>query len=201
VTGFERCDKCGRSDIELNVAGTYLLCEPCAMRNGSMRSAVLADHTIRRDEKNYHQDQDQDQDHDQGSYPPSSTPLGLGGRAEPSDLEIAIAEHHDGKLHPIDVPLGPMPSTAGPVMRSVADHMRLLMGLRAALGEHRPLPYACSMAVREGLAPDKGTASKAIRSLVKFGVVRYVGTLKPRGKPDGVKLYAPPVVDSAREAA
>jgi hypothetical protein len=78
-------------------------------------------------------------------------------------------------------------------MNAIAEHMRLLMGLRLALGDDRPLPYATSMAVRYRVAPDKGTASKALRSLVKFGVIDEVGALPPLRKGiDGTKLYAPP---------
>jgi hypothetical protein len=77
-------------------------------------------------------------------------------------------------------------------MRAIAAHMRLLMGLWLAMGDERPLPYATSVPVEAGIAPDKGTASKAIRTLVATGVIRYVGTLPPRGLPNGTKLYSPP---------
>jgi hypothetical protein len=80
-------------------------------------------------------------------------------------------------------------------MIAVAEHMRLLMGLRRAMGDDRPLPYATSMAVRYGVAPNKGTASNALRALVKCGVVEHVGSLPPlRPGIDGTKLYAPPAV-------
>jgi hypothetical protein len=84
---------------------------------------------------------------------------------------------------------------AGAVMVAVAEHMRLLMGLRLALGEDRPLPYAASMPVRAGITDDKGTASKTIRALAQCGVVEHVGSLPPlRPGIDGTKLYAPPAV-------
>jgi hypothetical protein len=80
-------------------------------------------------------------------------------------------------------------------MREVADHMRLLMGLRYAVEDFRPLPYAASMPVRAGIVPDKGAANKAIRALVRFGVVRHVKEhdLRPL-KPgfDGTRVFAPP---------
>jgi len=55
------------------------------------------------------------------------------------------------------------PGSAHP--RRVDVLSRVLMGLRAALGEDRPLRYATSMAVKAGLASDKGTASNALRRL------------------------------------
>jgi len=79
--------------------------------------------------------------------------------------------------------------------------MKLLIGLRLALGEDRPLPYAASLPVREGVVSNKGTASNAIRQLVAFGVVRYAGRLKPRRNGlDGTKLYAPPAADPCAPA-
>src|SRR3954451_8869692 len=38
-----------------------------------------------------------------------------------------------GQLEPVDVELGPLPPHAGSVMRGIAEHMRLLMGLRQAV--------------------------------------------------------------------
>ena len=78
-------------------------------------------------------------------------------------------------------------------MLEVAGHIKLLMGLRWALGDDRPLPYATSVPVRAGLVPDQRAASKALRRLTAHGVIRYVGSLPPT-KPglNGTKLYAPP---------
>ena len=101
--------------------------------------------------------------------------------------------HRLGQLDPVPVALGAMPPFAGRVMRRVAEHMQLRMGLRRADGEDRPLPYATSQPVRAGLAKDKATASNAIRALVRAGVIDHVGSFPPL-KPgsDGTKLYAPP---------
>lgn len=147
------------------------------------------------DHSSYHQDQDQDQ-----AVSPYLPPGPCGNShgplvvtEEPTWLDVALSEYRAGKLIPVEVELGEMPSSAGAVMVAVATHMRLLMGLRLALGDDRPLPYAASLPVRAGLARDKGTASKAIRQLVGFGVVRHVGQLPPlRPGQDGTKLYAPP---------
>jgi len=98
-----------------------------------------------------------------------------------------------GQLVPVPVALGAMPPGAGRVMRRIAEHMRLRMGLRLAVGDSRALPYAVSQAVTAGLAKDAATASRAIRALVRAGVFEYVGSLKPlRPGRDGTKLFAPP---------
>jgi hypothetical protein len=124
----------------------------------------------------------------------------LGGLPEPGcnsddgpELRRLMELHRDGQLEPVDVPLGEMPPHAGTVMRNIADHWRLLIGLRRAVGDTRPLPYARSMAVNAGLADSLGTASNAINALVRAGVVEHVGSLPPtRPGLDGTKLYAPP---------
>jgi hypothetical protein len=72
-----------------------------------------------------------------------------------------------------------------------------------ALSEHRtrhddlPMPYSTGYcAKRCGWTtkgqPDKGRASRAINALVRAGVIKYAGTLPPRGKPNGTKTYAEP---------
>jgi hypothetical protein len=77
-------------------------------------------------------------------------------------------------------------------MRGIADDMRLRMGLRLAVEDERPLPYAASEAVRAGIARDKPQASRVIRQLVEAGVIVHAGELAPRGKGNGTRLYAPP---------
>ncbi len=85
-------------------------------------------------------------------------------------------------------------------MRAMADHMRLLMGLRRAANDYRPLPYALSEAVRAGFAKDKATASRARAALVDAKVIAPAGQLPPlRPGRDGTKLYVPPA--SAEDAA
>src|SRR5215210_5846747 len=109
------------------------------------------------------------------------------------ELWRLLDAYKQGLLEPVDVELGSLPPHAGPVMRGIAEHMRLLMGLRRAVGDDRPLPYARSMAVDAGLARDLAAASKAIGALVRAGVIEHVGALPPlRPGIDGTKLYAPP---------
>jgi hypothetical protein len=103
--------------------------------------------------------------------------------------------------------LGKLPNDATADMRTVAaDFAR-------ALSEHRerrpelPMPYStgwcaerCGWIARD--RPDKGRASRAINALVRAGIFECVGALRPRGKPNGTKLYAEPgTVDHERVAA
>ncbi len=112
---------------------------------------------------------------------------------EPSELDLLLDRYKAGTLEPEEPALGEMPERPGSAMAGIATHMKLLMGLRRANGDYRPLPYATSMAVRAGLVADKGTASKAIRRLVAAGVVERGDSLKPSRKGlDGTKTYAPP---------
>ena len=141
----------------------------------------------------------QDQDQDQGSSLREAVP-GPGGSNEPTELALLVSEWQEGLRTPAEVTFGPMPARAGEIQRNVADHMRLLMGLRIAAGDERPLPYAASMPVKAGLAPDKGTASQAIRALVRMGVVEHVGELpRTRHGIDGTKLYGIPGVTAQVE--
>jgi hypothetical protein len=145
------------------------------------------------------QEQEQEQEQKQAvtSYGPptpavvSDAPLLLSH--EPSWLELALDEYKAGRLVPVEVELGPMPPRAGGAMIAVAEHMRLLMGLRLALGDTRPLPYATSMPAQAGIPIDQGAASRVIRRLVEFGVIEYCGKLLPlRPGRDGTKMYGPP---------
>lgn len=166
-----RCTECG-----LNYPLTGTACHPCQTLG-------------------YNQDQDQ--------VLPSSPP-GPGCNADAPrprpgcnddgpELHRLEEAHRRGQLQPLHVPLGEMPAYAGQVMRAMGDHIRLLIGLRRAAGDYRPLPYALSEAVRAGVAKDKPTASRARASLVDGKVIAHVGQLPPlRPGLDGTKLYAPP---------
>lgn len=192
-----RCVKCDRN---YPLQGT--VCVPC------------------KSPSRYNQDQDQDQDKDRPgkllSLKEKQFP-GPGSNADaPTRARVLVVKDHGvdqpelhrledahdaGQLQPLHVQLGEMPPTAGPIMHSIAEHMRLRMGLRLAVGDDRPLPYATSEAVRAGLAKDKATASNAINALVRAGVVEYVGRLKPlRPGLDGTKLYTPPGEKGGRTA-
>jgi hypothetical protein len=147
----------------------------------------------------YNQDHDRAQDRNEVSLPPREgvNGLGLGSRGQVSELEELRAAYHAGTLQPVAVRLGPIPKHFGPVQRAVADDLALLMGLRLAEGEERPLPYPASAAVSAGLAGDKIQASRILRRLVNAGVVDHVDTLKKFKSRDGrlldgTRCYAPP---------
>jgi hypothetical protein len=104
-----------------------------------------------------------------------------------------VDEWPAGRLDPVSIALGQLPARAGSVQRLIAEHVRLLLGLRQAKGEMRPVPYATSAPVRCGLAADKPSASRVLRSLVTFAVLADGGRLPPqRPGIDGTKLYGPP---------
>jgi hypothetical protein len=108
-----------------------------------------------------------------------------------------LTDYEAGRLRPVPVRLGEFP--AGDDDRRVADDMRLLMGLRLAVGEDRPLPYSARFAAwRMGWIlsdgqPNAMRASRAIRRLCGAGVIFCTGTLSAHGRPYGTKTYAPPL--------
>jgi len=134
-----------------------------------------------------------------GSSPkpsPTPTPTGKEEEEEMSGLAVLAeleARCRRGDLVRVEVALGPMPPGAGRVMREIAADIEWLIGVRLAAGFPEALPYSVSMAVGRGLAKDPSTASKALRTLVRLGVLRSAGALPPQrpGCP-GTKLYAPP---------
>jgi hypothetical protein len=117
-------------------------------------------------------------------------------------MRSLLDEYRAGRLRPVDVRLGEMPPGATPLMRLIAEEMRLRMGLRLAVDDDRSLPYATSEAVRSKLTPHKMQASRAIRGLVAAGVIEGAGCLprRPGGPPDGTRLYRPPAAVLQRDA-
>jgi len=95
-------------------------------------------------------------------------------------------------LEPLDVALGELPTGASVAMRRVADDIRLLLGLRLAVDEDRPLPYSTRFCAERCGLHDQAHASRVLRQLEQAGVIERGGTLTPRGKPDGTKLYRAP---------
>jgi hypothetical protein len=92
------------------------------------------------------------------------------------------------------VELGRLPERTSPDMRRLADDMVLLMGLRLAAGEDRPLPYSTRFAAeRMGWRSNHRRANRAILRLCEAGVIFCTGSLPPRGQPYGTKTYAPPL--------
>lgn len=112
-------------------------------------------------------------------------------RREP-ELHGLIRDHERGELQPVDVRLGELPPNASPAMRDVAGDIRLLIGLRLAVDEDRPLPYSTRFCAERCGLRDQAQASRVLRALERVGVVKCAGTLEPRGKPDGTKLYQAP---------
>jgi hypothetical protein len=102
-----------------------------------------------------------------------------------------LARHEAQSLDPAHVELGAMPVGATMDMLRVAENMRLLMGLRLAVGQDEPLPYAAAFAAELLGWDDKRRASRAIRKLCDAGVVVCVGELPPVRGRYGTKLYLP----------
>jgi hypothetical protein len=121
------------------------------------------------------------------------------------ELYELVRDYLHGRLTPTVVNLSPLPPVRARVpapdgqlvlvteaMHVVAADVRLLLGLRLAVSEDRPLPYSAQFCAERCGLRDKREASRVLRRLVRLGVVKVAGTLKPRGKPDGTKLYEPP---------
>jgi hypothetical protein len=208
-----RCEKCDRSNDENSVhrvdAAELWLCQVCAPRflprdEGSLSEPGAEDGGPDGPPPHFKEENEEDNTPTTRTRTRTRTrstsspyvPPGPGGNPRPDDgpeLPRLIEAHKRGQLEPEEVTLGEIPVHAGAVARAIAEHMRLLIGLRYAANERRPLPYATSFAVACGVAQDKGTASKAIGALVRAGVVEHVGSMPPmRPGLDGTKLYAPP---------
>jgi hypothetical protein len=84
-------------------------------------------------------------------------------------------------------------------MRLVAGDIVLLLGLRIAVDDDRPLMYStrfCAWRMRWRLTSgewDKKRASRVINKLVSAGVIRHVGDMPQ----SGTRLYAPPLQPAA----
>jgi hypothetical protein len=113
------------------------------------------------------------------------------GRREP-ELTGLIRDHDAGLLKPLDVELGPLPANASPAMRTVAADIGLLLGLRLAVDDDRPLPYSTRFCAERCGLHDQAHASRVLRALERVGVIVHAETMTPRGKRDGTKLYAAP---------
>jgi hypothetical protein len=120
--------------------------------------------------------------------------VGTPGVTSPKEPELAglIRDHKRGLLEPIDVELGELPAGASLAMHKVAADIRLLLGLRLAVDEDRPLPYSARFCAERCGLRDHGQASRVLRALERAGVVECAGRLDTRGKPDGTKLYQAP---------
>jgi hypothetical protein len=121
-------------------------------------------------------------------------PAHLNSTAGEPEIYDLLRRHQHGLLHPLPAGLGSLPANATESLRLVAEDMALLIGLRLAVDEDRPLLYSASFcAWRMGWAlpdgqPDKKRAARVIRRLVDAGVIAWVGVM-PRS---GTYTYAPP---------
>jgi hypothetical protein len=88
--------------------------------------------------------------------------------------------------------LGELPADAIPAMRRVAEDIRLLIGLRLAVSEDRPLPYSTRFCAERCGLRHHTQASRVLRQLERVGVIVSAGAMPPRGKGDGTKLYRAP---------
>lgn len=107
----------------------------------------------------------------------------------PSPSEPVRAQHV--RPQPLGVLVPELPANATGDMRAVAADMAKRMGERLAVGDHRPLPYAASVAA-EAIGPDANRMRgwRAIRRLVEAGVIETAGELGARRQPRGTQLYA-----------
>ena len=114
------------------------------------------------------------------------------GAHEAETYEL-LARHEAGLLEPRPVGLGAMPTGASESMRAVAADIALLIGLRLAVDDDRPLIYSARFcAWRMGWTIlsgefDKRRANRVINKLLEAGVIEWVGEM-PKSK---ARLYAP----------
>jgi hypothetical protein len=198
----DRCSGCGatRREIQFDEHGDPLCCDCFIERSaGAAPLPTLPKHNQDQEEE---KEKEEDQEKEFRSTTSAVPSPGCGFSADDaSELRVLEAMWKAGKLEPVPVQLGELPPHAGSVMRHIAEHLRLRMGLRAAVGDERPLPYALSEAVNAGIAIDKAAASRAIGALVRAKVIDHVGSLPGRLAPDGTtlsgtKLYAPPAASN-----
>lgn len=98
-------------------------------------------------------------------------------------------------VDPLPVPLGRLGPKAGPAQRLVAEHFRLILGVRLALGVPPELatPYARSLPASLGLGLDRGNVGAKLKALCQRGVIEPAGRMPPLpGQRDGTRKYRPP---------
>jgi hypothetical protein len=134
-------------------------------------------------------------------------PIGPPARKKREEPELygLVRDYERGLLEPIEVELGDLPAVGSrapcfdgrltvvtEAMHTVAADIRLLLGLRLAVSEDRPLPYSTRLCAERCGLPDHRAASRVLRSLERLGVVKCAGKLKLHGNPYGTKLYEAP---------
>jgi hypothetical protein len=122
------------------------------------------------------------------------------GAYEAETYEL-LARYEAGLLRPRPVGLGAMPTGASEAMRAVAADIALLIGLRLAVDDDRPLIYSARFcAWRMGWTIlsgewDKRRANRVINKMLEAGVIEWVGEM-PRSK---ARLYAPAPLKADRD--
>jgi hypothetical protein len=181
-----RCENCRRGGIELERSQFYegrLVCNICHLDASGNAT-------------DYHKDKDEDKVYHRretgNDSNPSKPPCGSPAEQEP-ELYGLLERFARQEIEPNPVELGELPPGAGHVQQAMAENIELLIGLRLAVMEDRPLPYSCRFAARQLGMQDHRFAARVIRSLVKAGVIVEAGVLPPvKGIAKPTKLYAPP---------
>ena len=101
-----------------------------------------------------------------------------------------LEQHRDGLLEPVDLGIE-IPTHAPADAKALAEDLALLLGLRAAVGDTRPLPYATKWAcARLNWGERPARASRALKWLCDNGVIHHAENLPPKsGVRDGTKCY------------
>jgi hypothetical protein len=126
----------------------------------------------------------------------SSSSSSSSSNAERSwDLYELIDSYESGQLAPTSVHLGKLPRMAPENERLVAADIALLIGLRRAVGETRPLIYSRGF-LCERMGWDKGhsksTADRILKRLLRWGVVERGPDLPGQHGERSWWTYVPP---------
>jgi hypothetical protein len=92
----------------------------------------------------------------------------------------------------VPVPFGPLPPNANPLMRALAEEIRKRTGLRYAVWEYRPLPFAASEGVGLAGATHPFQVSRALTRLVACGFMAEAEPLDTRQYGNGTRCFCPP---------
>jgi 5S rRNA maturation endonuclease (ribonuclease M5) len=122
---------------------------------------------------------------------PSPGP-GVTSEGDRPEIYELLEEYEAGELTPapLSLPVERLPARAKAARRVAAD-IELQMGLRLKVDEDRPLPYGTQWCAERCGLRDKRHASRVLLQLERAGVIRNVGSMPPRGLPDGTKMYLP----------
>lgn len=137
-----------------------------------------------------------------------TTPLVLGRITTDEDVDLyrLIDAYLEGKITPQPIALGSLPAHAADADRRLAERLGLLMGLRAADGDYRPLPcaerFACRLLGWETGEMQRGRVRRMLGRLVRWGVI-VPGPDLPRreGMAHGTKTFGPPSVADGQAGA